>query len=150
MNVAFFLTPKSEVACIPMDSTMREALETMKYHQYTAVPLIEEDGSYVGTLTEGDLLWEINRRDVFSIRDLERIPLSEVRRNLQHQAVSIYEDVQSLLSLALDQNFVPVVDDKGVFIGIVTRKTVIEFFATEYLQKHPLGGMSPAAHNGDC
>ncbi|MFO8060341.1 MAG: CBS domain-containing protein [Bacillota bacterium] len=149
VNVAFFLTPKSEVVCIPLDSTMREALEKMEYHQYTAVPLIDDSGCYVGVLTEGDLLWEIKRRDVFCVRDLEKIPLSEVRRNVRHQAVSIHEDVQSLLSLALDQNFVPVVDDKGVFIGIVTRKTVIEFFAAEYLKKHPLKGRSTALHGGD-
>ncbi len=149
MNVAFFLTPKSEVACISLDSTMREALEKMEYRQYTAVPLIDEDGSYVGTLTEGDLLWELKRRDVFCIRDLERVPLKQVRRQVEHQAVSIYEDVQSLLSLALEQNFVPVVDDKGVFIGIVTRKTVIEFFAAEYLEKHTLKGMSVALHTED-
>lgn len=141
MNIAFFLTPKEEVVYISIDSTMRQALEKMERNRYTAVPIIDEDGSYIATLTEGDLLWEMKRRDIFSLRDLEKIPLSEVPRQLQHDAVSVYESIQALLSLALEQNFVPVVDDNGVFIGIVTRKAVIEFFAEEYLQKHQLKGI---------
>ncbi len=141
MNIAFFLTPKEEVVYISINSTMRQALEKMERNRYTAVPIVDEDGSYIGTLTEGDLLWEMKRRDVFCLRDLEKIPLAEVERRFQHDAVSVYESIQALLSLALDQNFVPVLDDKGVFIGIVTRKAVIEYFAEEYLQEHRLKGI---------
>ncbi len=138
MNIAFFLMPKSEVVHMPINSTMREALEKMEHHRYTAIPLTDADGHYVGTLTEGDLLWAIKERDLFSVRDLEKIPLEEVDRHFQHDPVSIYEDIQALLSLALEQNFVPVVDDNGTFIGIVTRKAVIEFFAEDYMNTHRL------------
>lgn len=134
MNIAFFLTPKSEIAFVPINSTLRQALEKMEYHRYTAVPIIDDDGRYVGTLTEGDLLWHMKKLDVFSVRDLEEIPLTDVPRRFQHQAVSVRERVEALLKLALDQSFVPVVDDEGRFIGIVTRKAVISFFADKYLK----------------
>ena len=138
VNIAFFLIPKSDVACISLHATMRQALEKMEHHHYTAVPLLDQNGRYVGTLTEGDLLWAIKERNVYGLQDLEKIPLSEVERHFQHEAVSIYENIEALLRLALDQNFVPVVDDEGTFIGIVTRKAVIEYFAKDYLQNHPL------------
>jgi CBS domain-containing protein len=138
MNIAFFLIPKSNVVYMSIESTMRQALEKMDNHPYTAIPLIDDSGAYVGTLSEGDLLWELKRREVFSLKDLEKIPIRQVERHFRHRAVSIYEDIRALLRLALDQTFVPVLDDQDMFIGIVTRKAIIEFFAKEYLEKHEL------------
>ena len=40
MNILFFLTPKSEVAYINDDDTLRQALEKMEHHKYAAVPII--------------------------------------------------------------------------------------------------------------
>lgn len=51
MNVAFFLLPKNEVVFLPVTATMRQALEKMEFHRYTAVPLIDEEGKYTGTIT---------------------------------------------------------------------------------------------------
>ena len=61
MNILFFLTPKSEVAYISEEDTLRQALEKMEYHKYSAIPIISRTGRYIGTLTEGDLLWGIKR-----------------------------------------------------------------------------------------
>ena len=55
MNILFFLTPKSDVAYISEDDTLRQALEKMEHHKYSAVPIVSRTGRYVGTLTEGDL-----------------------------------------------------------------------------------------------
>lgn len=54
MNILFFLTPKSEVAYIPADESLRQAFEKLKYHGYSAVPTLTDDGKYAGTITEGD------------------------------------------------------------------------------------------------
>lgn len=59
MNIAFFLTPKSEVVYENIDANMRQVIERMERHGYTAVPMIDKEGRYVGTLTEGDLLWKL-------------------------------------------------------------------------------------------
>lgn len=65
MNIAFFLTPKLEVIYENENSTMRQALERMEYHRYTAIPLIDDNGKYVGTLTEGDMLWKIKKHSIY-------------------------------------------------------------------------------------
>ena len=129
MNVAFFLTPKSEVAWVPVGATMRQAIERMEAHRYTAVPLLDEDGRYVGTLTEGDLLWMMKRTPGLTFEATEYVRLSEVPRRMQNKPVQIDAEVEQLLSLAADQNFVPVVDSRDVFIGIVRRKAIIEHCA---------------------
>ena len=38
---------------------MRQTLEKMEYHRYSSIPIINKKGEYVGTMTEGDLLWSI-------------------------------------------------------------------------------------------
>ena len=64
MNILFFLTPKSEVAYVYDTDTVRQVLEKMENQRYSAIPVIsKEDGSYIGTLTEGDLLWYIKEQD---------------------------------------------------------------------------------------
>jgi CBS domain-containing protein len=127
MNIAFFLTPKIELVYEKPSSTMRQALERMEYHRYTAVPLVNETGNYVGTLTEGDLLWKLKNTPNLSFNDTNKILISDVPRNTCNTPVLINSDIESLLSLAKDQNFVPVVDDNNVFIGIIKRSDIITY-----------------------
>ena len=76
MNILFFLTPKSDVAYIYADDTIRQALEKMEYHRYSAVPVLNRGGKYIGTITEGDLLWGIKNQYNLNLKAAENIPLS--------------------------------------------------------------------------
>jgi CBS domain-containing protein len=129
MNIAFFLIPKKEVVCLPVNCTMRQALEKMEYHRYTAVPLLTEKGEYAGTITEGDLLWKMKNTPGLTFGGTERILLSEVPRRFTNTAVRISAEIEDLLSLAITQNFIPVVDDGDIFIGIIRRREIIEYYA---------------------
>jgi CBS-domain-containing membrane protein len=128
MNVAFFLTPKSAVAWVSTKATVRQAIERMENHRYTAVPLLTPEGQYFGTLTEGDLLWFLKQNPELRFEDTERLPLSSVQRRLDVRSVHIDAEIEELLARALDQNFVPVVDDREIFVGIVRRKAILEHF----------------------
>ena len=134
MNILFFLTPKSEVAYINEDDTIRQALEKMEYHKYSAVPLISRTGRYVGTLTEGDLLWGIKNQFNLDLKGAEKIPVTAVRRRVDNRPVTAGEDMEDLIMKAMNQNFIPVLDDKKSFIGIITRKDIIRYFYDQ-LQK---------------
>ena len=127
MNIAFFLTPKNEVIYEKLSSTMRQALERMEYHRYAAVPLINEKGNYVGTLTEGDLLWQLKNTPNLSFSDTNKILIKDIPRHICNTPVTIDSDIESLISLAKDQNFVPVVDDNNVFIGIIKRSDILSY-----------------------
>ncbi len=129
MNIAFFLVPKKDVVCLPYRSTMRQALEKMEHHRYTAVPLIDDKGKYVGTITEGDLLWKMKNTPGLDFAGTERVYLEEIPRRVKNAPVRIGAEVEDLIPLAIGQNFVPVVDDSGTFIGIVRRREVIEYLA---------------------
>lgn len=134
MNVAFFLTPKNEVAYLYNDFTFRQGLEKMKYHGYTAIPVITKEGKYVGTVSEGDFLWYFVDKNVnkmkFSDRKIEKISINEILKTEKYKAVKITASIDELVSLSLNQNFVPVVDDTDNFIGIVLRKDIIKYFSS--------------------
>ena len=135
MNIAFFLTPKNEVIYEYLDATMRQVIERMEHHGYTAIPLIDKEGKYVGTLTEGDLLWKLKSTPDLNFKNTENVKIKDIPRKRKHKSVSINADVESLISLATNQNFVPVVDDEGIFIGIIKRSDIINYCYNEMRKK---------------
>ncbi len=145
MNILFFLTPKSDVAYINEDDTLRQALEKMEYHKYAAVPIISRTGRYVGTLTEGDLLWGIKNQFNLDLKSAEKIPVTAIRRRSDNRPVRAGEDMEDLIGKALNQNFVPVLDDQKSFIGIITRKDIIKYFYQKCEALQVQSQESPAA-----
>ncbi len=127
MNILFFLTPKSEVEFVYEDYSLRQTIEKMEAHRYSEVPVINREGKYVGTITEGDLLWYIKSNCDLSFQEAEHVKLAGVRRKRQTMAVSVSARVEDLMEKVLNQNFVPVVDDNEIFIGIVKRKDIIHY-----------------------
>jgi len=124
------LTPKSEVAYLYDTDSVRQALEKMEHHRYSAIPLIgKKDGRYIGTLTEGDLLWDIKDRENLSLHGAEEISILEVKRNRDNEPVDVDVDMEDLISKSMNQNFVPVIDDRKRFIGIITRKDIIQYLS---------------------
>ncbi|MEC1070029.1 CBS domain-containing protein [Priestia megaterium] len=127
MNIAFFLLPKKEVVTLSTRSTIRQALEKMEYHRYSSVPLINQKGEYAGTLAEGDLLWKLKSLEHIELHELEYLRIEEVPRHRDYEAITINDEMESILSRASEQNFVPVVDDQNIFIGLVRRREIIEY-----------------------
>ena len=127
MNILFYLVRKSEVMYLFDDYSVRRALEKMEYHKYSAVPIITRDGRYFGTLTEGDILWELKKRQTMNIQDAENIQLRHMQRKRDNQPVNVNCNIEDLVMTSMNQNFVPVIDDKNIFIGIVTRRAIIQY-----------------------
>lgn len=127
MNIAFFLLPKQEVVCLSQDTTLRQTLERMEFHRYTAVPIINDDGGYAGTVTEGDLLWFMKSRPELTFEHANKVKLIDIPLRLTNKSVRIDANMDDLISLAKAQNFVPVVDDINRFIGIVRRSEIIDY-----------------------
>ncbi|MCK6256618.1 CBS domain-containing protein [Fictibacillus sp. WQ 8-8] len=129
MNIAFYLLPKEEVKYLNPESTIRQALEKLSYHKYTSVPLVSEEGQYVGTLTEGDLLWKLKEAFDLGFYDVVKTKLKDVPQRVNNISVSINSNMEDLITLATDQNFIPVTDDDGHFIGIIRRRDIIKYCA---------------------
>lgn len=127
-QISDFLLPKEQVAYVASSATMREAMELLERHHYTAVPVIDGEGKYIGTLSEGDLFWKMKYTPGLSFDTMHTIKVHEIKRRIHNESVSVISDLDEMLHLAADQNFVPVVDDSGAFIGIIRRKDIIEYY----------------------
>ena len=126
-NILFFLKPKAMCAFLYDDYTMRQAMEKMEAAGYAALPILNRRGEYRGTLTEGDLLWGIKNMCYMDMRQAEAHRIMEISRRKDYIPVRITTSMQDLVQRASSQNFVPVVDDKDAFIGIVTRSSIIRY-----------------------
>lgn len=127
MNILFFLKPKAEVAFVYDYHTLRQAMGIMEYHKYSSIPMINREGKYVGTITEGDLLWGLKKLNILNLKGAEDIAITKIARRADYQPVSADSNMEDLMEKAMDQNFVPVIDDQQNFIGIITRKDIIGY-----------------------
>ena len=126
VNILLLITPKKQVACLNTNMNVRQALEKMRAHGYSAVPLINNDGEYIGTVSEGDLLWGIIENEKVTMESLEDINILELPRKNDPPAVKVDASSEVILEEITNHNFVPVVDDRNVLMGIVTRRKAIQ------------------------
>ena len=125
MNIPKILTPKAMTAYLNDNDTVRQGLEVMKRYGYTAIPVLNDHGEYIGCITEGDFLWHILSTGSTSMKSQERYRISELVRRDFCPPLGIAADDDEVIDTVMQQNFVPIVDDRGCFCGIVTRRSVI-------------------------
>lgn len=128
MNILFFLKPKATVEYLVENYSLRQAMEKMEVHRYSSIPIISKTGEYIGTLSEGDILWHIKQLGEFDLIDSEDINITNIKRFRDNAAIKVNSNIQDLINVSKTQNFVPVVDDRNMFIGIVTRQDIITYF----------------------
>lgn len=126
VNILKYLTPKSEVACLKSDMTIRQGLEKFKAHGYTCVPVINDDGTYYGVISEGDFLWTIVEDDNIVIQQLEDKKIKDmVHKNIPSCKMDM--SIEEIIRFITNFNFVPIVDDRNILMGIITRKSIINY-----------------------
>lgn len=123
MNVIGMLKPKYSTTYLEAEDSLREGLAIMRESRYTAVPVINSKGEYIGTVTEGDFLWHLLDRgeDI-----LDQLQVKDIIKEGWNVAATDSVDDDILIQMALQQNFVPMVDDRNCYIGIVTRRDFIQ------------------------
>ncbi len=131
-NILFFLTPKKDVEFILDTFTIRQAIEKLSHHSYTAIPVLSEEGKYVSTISDIDLL-KVLKDNEYIIEATEEILIKDVFRYRMNKALTIMNSMEDLFELASSQNFVPIVDDRNLFIGIIKRSDIISYMKNQIL-----------------
>jgi len=132
MNILRFIIPKSLVEYITVDSTIRQAFEKMRFHRYAAIPVLDKDGKYVGTLRNDDLLKYFIDNGSLDFRAAERDGIDEIINRSYSRPVFHNASMSELIENVKEHNFVPVVDDRGCFIGIILRRDILNFLLKFY------------------
>ena len=142
MNVLSLLKPKALLDIAYAEQSVRQVLERLKNHGYTAIPVINKKGEYVTTVTEGDILRYMLSRDILDLKELERIPITDIDIKGKNKPVYITSGLDELILLSMEQNFVPVIDDRNVLSGIITRRDILQYCyntISDYRQAVELG-----------
>lgn len=127
MDILFFTIQKHKVIYAYDDLNVKEVYDLMEENHFTAIPIITREGYYVGTITEGDILRFIMNKDLCK-SEAEVVQISKLERLRDLEPISKESKIQDLILKASNQNFVPIVEDDGMFVGIVTRKEIIHYF----------------------
>lgn len=127
MNIVRLMNPKVNTVVLRGGTSVRQGLEIMRSHGYTAIPVLDEDGKYIGCVTEGDFLWHLLDGDVAEIRELEKCRIRDLVRKDFCPALEITAGEEQVIEAVMRQNFVPIVDARGCLCGIVTRRAVIDY-----------------------
>lgn len=127
MNVLFFLTPKSQIKYATSDMSVRQVLEILEFYRYSVIPLLNKNGRYIGTISEGDLLFFLKDNPFSSIEQFNSVSIMLVKRHFDYLPIDNSKEITNLIQVAYNQNFIPVLDDNLNFIGIVTRKSIINY-----------------------
>ncbi len=138
MNIPFLLSPKVNISYIEWGSTLRQGIERFRLYGYTALPVLDSEGIYKGTITEGDFLRYITDFDGFTRRDMESVRIKDIMRQDFNPPLNIDDSIEALTDRLMDSNFVPIVDARECFVGIVTRKSLLTYLrrrlASEYIE----------------
>ncbi|MBQ8412483.1 MAG: CBS domain-containing protein [Lachnospiraceae bacterium] len=122
MNIFGILVPKQMLTYLNANDSLDQAVEFLVESGYTAVPVIDDNGLYIGTVSEGDFLRVVmeNGRD-----NLKNLKVADIVHQDKDGAVLNTVSGKEIYEKILDRNFLSVVDDRKCFIGIITRKSVI-------------------------
>ena len=132
MNIMRFVIPKSMVEFVTVDSTLRQGLEKMRYHRYVAIPVLDREGVYVGTLRNDDVLKYFLDSGDTSAKTAESVGVIEVIGNGFVKPVYHTASIEDVMERVKEHNFVPVVDDRGCFIGIILRRDILNYLIKNY------------------
>ncbi len=132
MNVLRFIIPKSLVEYITSDSTVRQGLEKMRFHGYVAIPVLDGEGVYVGTLKNDDILKYVLDGKSFDLGRAEGDSVMSIIDRDSSKPLLHSASFEELFERVREHNSVSVVDDRGCFIGLILRRDVMNYLWKQY------------------
>ncbi len=129
INILSLLTPKKEVKYLKSECSIRDAMDYLRNCGYTTIPVVNQKGMYEGTVSEGDFLWYmIDNPDM----DVNSIKVGKIVNTTRNPVITDMTDNITILNHIIKRNFVCLVDGRGCFIGIITRKSLLNSFNEKY------------------
>ena len=129
MNLAKIMIPKVSTVFLKESHTVRQGWEIMRRNGYTAIPVINAEGQYIGSVSEGDFLKFVMAAGTTDERHMEQFRVAGLVRKDFCPPLQIDADREQVIESILNQNFVPIVDGRNTLCGILTRRGVIQYLA---------------------
>lgn len=131
MNIAKIMIPRACTVLLSEKQTVRQGWEIMTRNGYTAIPVLDEESHFIGCVSEGDFLRFILKAGALDLQEMEKHSVAELVRRDFCPPISIDATEAEVISSALNQNFVPIIDSRNTLCGILTRRGVIAWLAEQ-------------------
>ena len=119
-----FLTPARNLAVLIDTHNVDHAILVLSQISYTRVPVVTDQMKYVGTISLTDILSYQMKHDysdeVFLSMDIVHMTKKDGERLGKDYTVT------EVLHKLVEESFLPVVSEDGVFEGIITRKSILK------------------------
>lgn len=123
------MIPKVCTVFIHENDTVRQGIEVMKCHGYTAIPVLDSDERYIGCISDSDILRHVLNSGTTDLREHEKFRIEEILRRDFCPPLDIRAELDDVTDSLLRQNFVPIVDDRQFLCGIVTRRSLLMYYS---------------------
>ncbi len=112
------------VATVRTENNLLHALTLLSSLGYSSVPVLDVEGRLKGQITLAGIISGIKAIPTYDWDSLQTKTVSEV---MDSNPGRVHEnaELEDVLHLLVNNNYVSVVDKKGIFLGIVTRKGIL-------------------------
>ncbi|MFD2387369.1 cyclic-di-AMP-binding protein CbpB [Enterococcus rivorum] len=120
-----FLIPAENVANVMYLNPLSHALLVLSQVKYSRIPVLDKGDRFVGLISLSDV---VDKMFDLTKVDLEKLNEFTVADVMEVNVPVIREDweLENVLHLLVNASFVPVVDEKQRFKGIITRKELLK------------------------
>ena len=119
-----FLTPAENLAVLIDSHNADHAILLLSQMTYTRVPVVTDKKEFVGTIGLRDILaYQMEQelsQEVMANTDIVHMTKKDVA------VVAPDYTLTDVLHKLVDESFLPVVDEEGIFQGIITRKSILK------------------------
>ena len=119
-----FLTPAENLAVLIDSHNADHAILLLSQMTYTRVPVVTDEKEFVGTIGLRDILaYQMEQglsQEVMADTDIVHMTKKDVA------VVTPDYTLTDVLHKLVDESFLPVVDEDGIFQGIITRKSILK------------------------
>ena len=120
-----FMIPADNVANVIDQHTLSTGLLILTQSNYTMIPVLSAESKLMGVISMSMIIKAVMTVDAI---EMERLDELKVRDVMLSQSVRVQANchLADVLNYLIDQNFVCVVDEDNRFLGIITRKNVLQ------------------------
>lgn len=123
-EISQLLIPSERVAHVQVGNSLEHALLVLTKSGYTAIPVLDSHYKLHGLLSTPIIMDSILGLERIEYEKLEHKRVEEVMDNtIQH--LNINTSLKDTIELLVDNPFLCVENNDGVFVGILTRRAVL-------------------------
>lgn len=123
-----FLIPASRIAFVNENNPLYHAFLILTKVRYAKIPVLDDQQRVVGLLSLAMITDKMLKTNEISLAPLNELKVKDVMQTDFQKINFIETTLERQLHLLINNAFLPVVDDRGVFQGLLTRREWIKAF----------------------